>query len=48
MKIKGWAPKVVQPTRVTPLTGGRFLDPGILKEEGTVWTFLCPDKGLFG
>lgn len=48
MRIKGWAPKVGLPTKVTPLPGGRFLGLGILKEEGTVWTFLCPDKGLFG
>lgn len=30
------------------MRGGRSLGPSILKEEGGVWTFLCPDLGLFG
>lgn len=24
------------------------MGPGVLKEKGGVWAFLCPDLGLFG
>lgn len=30
------------------MSGGRFLGPGLLKEEDGVWTSLCPDLVLFG
>lgn len=46
MKIKGWAPKGRQPGRVTLLPDGRFLGPGVLKEEGILDVLVSPEGPL--